>query len=300
MTAGAKSYKTAGAFRTALEARLQLRARETGTDLQRLRRQVAFDRFLARVFSKGPKATYPWVLKGGYAMELRIHSARTTKDIDLTLHDGTHLSKEPQQRREQVRAMLQEAAAIRLEDYFEFLVGEAREDLDGAPEGGSRYPVEVKMDGREFARFHVDVGIDDEVLEPLDIVTGEDWLGFAGVKASSFPLISAEQQFAEKLHAYTLPRGERVNTRTKDLIDMVLLVRGGKLDKGKVGAAIQATFARRATHKLPSALEEPPRDWESVFNALAKECHLAMSLAEGFKAMREFVRTLGEPHASSP
>ena len=83
--------------------------------------------------------------------------------------------------------MLQEAAAIRLEDYFEFLIGEAREELDGAPGGGSRYPVQARMDGREFARFHVDVGIGDEVLEPLDIVTGEDWLGFAGVKSSSFP-----------------------------------------------------------------------------------------------------------------
>jgi predicted nucleotidyltransferase component of viral defense system len=292
MTDEAKSYKTAGAFRTALETRLQMRARETGTDLQRLRRQVAFDRFLARMFSKGPKATYPWVLKGGYAMELRTRSARTTKDIDLTLQDGTRLSQEPGERREQVRAMLQEAAAIRLEDYFEFLIGEAREELDGAPGGGSRYPVEATMDGREFARFHVDVGIGDEVLEPLDIVTGEDWLGFAGVKASSFPVISAEQQFAEKLHAYTLPRGERVNTRTKDLIDMVLLVRGEKLDKDKVRAAIQATFAKRATHKLPSALEEPPRAWEPVFDALAKECHLEISLAEGFEVMREFVRTL--------
>ncbi len=292
MTDEAKSYKTAGAFRAALEARLQMRARETGTDLQRLRRQVAFDRFLARMFSKGPKATYPWVLKGGYAMELRTHSARTTKDIDLTLHDGTHLSKEPRERREQVRAMLQEAAAVRLDDYFEFLVGEAREELDGAPEGGSRYPVGARMDGREFARFHVDVGIGDEVLEPLDIVTGEDWLGFAGVKASSFPVISAEQQFAEKLHAYTLPRGERVNTRTKDLIDMVLLVRGEKLDKGKVSAAIQATFARRATHKLPRDLEAPPQAWEAVFDALAKECHLAMNLREGFEVVREFARTL--------
>ncbi|MGA8443556.1 MAG: nucleotidyl transferase AbiEii/AbiGii toxin family protein, partial [Candidatus Sulfotelmatobacter sp.] len=95
---GARSYKTAGAFRAALETRLQTRAREQGTDLQRLRRQVAFDRFLARLFSKGPKATYPWVLKGGYAMELRMHSARTTKDIDLTLHDGTRLSKGPKER----------------------------------------------------------------------------------------------------------------------------------------------------------------------------------------------------------
>ena len=120
---------------------------------------MAFDRFLARMFSKGPKATYPWVLKGGYAMELRMHSARTTKDIDLTLHDGTRLSKDPRERGEQVRAMLQEAAATRFDDYFEFLVGEAREDLDGAPEGGSRYPVQARMDGRDFARFHVDVGV---------------------------------------------------------------------------------------------------------------------------------------------
>jgi hypothetical protein len=292
MTDEVKSYKTAGAFRTALEARLQTRARETGTDLQRLRRQVAFDRFLARLFSKGPKATYPWVLKGGYAMELRTHSARTTKDIDLTLHDGTRLSKEPGERREQVRAMLQEAAAVPLDDYFEFLVGEERNGLGGAPEGGSRYPVETRMDGREFARFHVDVGIGDEVMEPLDVVTGEDWLGFAGVKASSFPVISAEQQFAEKLHAYTLPRGERMNTRTRDLIDMVLLVRRQKLDKTKVRSAIQATFERRATHKFKSELEVPPVEWEPTFNALAKECDLRMTLREGFEIAREFARTL--------
>jgi hypothetical protein len=87
-----KQYKTAGAFRTALETRLQTRAQVERTDLQRLRRQVAFDRFLARLFPKGPKGTYPWILKGGYAMELRIRSARTTKDIDLTLHDGTRLA----------------------------------------------------------------------------------------------------------------------------------------------------------------------------------------------------------------
>jgi hypothetical protein len=47
LTDEAKTYKTAGAFRAALEMRLQNRARAEGTDLQRLRRQVAFDRFLA-------------------------------------------------------------------------------------------------------------------------------------------------------------------------------------------------------------------------------------------------------------
>jgi predicted nucleotidyltransferase component of viral defense system len=294
MTDEAKTYKTAGAFRTALETRLQNRARAEGTDLQRLRRQVAFDRFLARMFSNGPKAAYPWVLKGGYAMELRTHTARTTKDIDLTLHDGTRLSKDPNERREQVRAMLQEVAATPFDDFFEFLVGEAREDLEGAPGGGSRYPVQARMDGRDFARFHVDVGIGDEVLEPLDIVTGEDWLGFGGVEPPSFPVISAEQQFAEKLHAYTLPRGERVNTRTKDLIDMVLLIREEKLDRAKTAAAVRATFRKRATHEVPKELDPPPPpEWEPVFDALARECNLDMKLHGGFEAVREFTRTLG-------
>ncbi len=292
MTDQPKSYKTAGAFRTALETRLQTRAREQGTDLQRLRRQVAFDRFLARMFSKGPKAAYPWVLKGGYAMELRMHFARTTKDIDLTLHDGTRLSKSPKERAEQVRTMLQEAAAAPLDDHFEFLVGEAKQDLDGAPEGGSRYPIQARMDGRDFARFPVDVGVGDEVLVPLDVVTGEDWLCFGGVVPPSLPIISAEQQFGEKLHAYTLPRGERLNTRTKDLIDMVLLIRGEKLDKDKTAAAVRATFLRRATHEVPKELDPPPAEWEPVFDALAKECTLTMKLREGFELVREFKKSL--------
>jgi len=89
--------------------------------------------------------------------------------------------------------MVQDSAAIQLNDYFEFLVGEAREDLDGTPEGEERYPVDARMDGRGFARFHVNIGIGDEVLEPVDVVEGRDWLGFVGIAPPSFPIISREQ-----------------------------------------------------------------------------------------------------------
>ena len=76
-----KKYATAAAFRRALEDRLQDIARKEAVDLQRLRRQVAFDRLLTRLFQAGRPPALPWVLKGGYAMELRIDAARTTKDI---------------------------------------------------------------------------------------------------------------------------------------------------------------------------------------------------------------------------
>ena len=77
-----KTYRTPEALRRALEDRLIATSRRGGGDLPRMRRQVAFDRLLCRLFAN-PNA--PWLLKGGYAMELRIKSARTTRDIDLAL-----------------------------------------------------------------------------------------------------------------------------------------------------------------------------------------------------------------------
>jgi hypothetical protein len=77
-----RKYASAATFRVALEDRLKRIARDESLDLQRVRRQAAFDRLLCQLFA-GPDA--PWLLKGGYAMELRLKTARTTRDIDLAL-----------------------------------------------------------------------------------------------------------------------------------------------------------------------------------------------------------------------
>jgi hypothetical protein len=75
-------YSTATALRRALEDRLMTLVSKEGGEIQRFRRQAAFDRLLCRLFQD---QTSPWLLKGGYAMELRIRTARTTRDIDLAL-----------------------------------------------------------------------------------------------------------------------------------------------------------------------------------------------------------------------
>jgi hypothetical protein len=59
-----------------------------------------------------------------------------------------------------------------------------------------------------------------------------------------------------------------------------------------VVVAIRTTFSKRATHDVPVELDPPPPAWEPVFDALAKECGLAMKLAEGFALVQEFTRTL--------
>lgn len=66
----------------ALEERLKNLSQAEQVDINRLRRQIAFDRLLARLFRDDE---VPWALKGGYALELRFKAARSTIDIDLTL-----------------------------------------------------------------------------------------------------------------------------------------------------------------------------------------------------------------------
>jgi hypothetical protein len=125
-----------------------------------------------------------------------------------------------------------------------------------------------------------------------------DWLGFAGIAPPEVPMIHREQQFAEKLHAYTLPRPEAPNSRVRDLVDMVLLIESGTLRPDAVAEAIDATFRRRASHAVPEELFAPPKAWASQFARLAAECRLEISAADAFGILDLFFRRLKpEPSA---
>ena len=95
-------------------------------------------------------------------------------------------------------------------------------------------------------------------------------------------MISIEQQFAEKLHSYTLPRPDRLNTRVKDLIDMVLLTQIRPLDLHAFKNALDQVFKVRKTHALPRELEPPPTQWRGPYEELANECSLSLSLGDAF------------------
>ncbi len=288
-----KKYATATAFRRALEDRLKDIAGKESVDLQRLRRQVAFDRLLARLFQAAQPHALPWVLKGGYAMELRIKAARTTKDIDLTMRSVfSSDEKKDDKKNLAVLEKLQEAAAFSSDDFFVYTIGEPISDLDAAPYGGARFPVEARLDGRVFVGFHLDVGIGDAVMEPLEGIEGRDWLGFAGIASPSLYMIPREQQFAEKLHAYTLPRYGAPNTRVRDLVDMVLLVQSGTLSNDKVAEAIRVTFDRRKTHALPNTLPVPPAEWQKPYQALARECGLSGEVKDALHILRTFAEPI--------
>lgn len=135
-----RSYPNAAAFRQALEARLRNIAQERGVQIQGLRLKVAIERLLARLFDRDDP---PWLLKGGYAMELRFRPrARTTRDVDLTIGDPVQPAR-LRRRLDEVHEELQSAAGRDLGDYFEFIIQPARSELQVAPGGGGVFPVVV-------------------------------------------------------------------------------------------------------------------------------------------------------------
>jgi hypothetical protein len=182
-------------------------------------------------------------------------------------------------------------ADIALGDWFEYAIGSPVLDLAAAPYGGARYPVEARMDHRIFARFHLDAGLGDVVMQPLETIVCRDWLGFAGIETPRVLMIAREQQFAEKVHAYTLPRNAP-NSRVKDLVDLALLVGSSELDKQRALDALRLTFERRKTHDLPAILVPPPVDWQVPFQAVAKECGLPTDVGAVLAIVQAYLDTV--------
>jgi hypothetical protein len=187
-------------------------------------------------------------------MELRLSSARATKDIDLTYLQ--RVKNKDDLLSAVIFSDLQQLAAIDLGDYFSYALGEAQVDLDNATYSGVRYPVSSFIDGKLFVRFHLVGG--DVLTSSTETLMTPDWLNFCGIAAPSIKIISIEQQFAEKIHAYTLFRGDKLNSRVKDLVDILLLMRMRSLDFEKLRANLQKVFKIRNTHVLPTQLPTPP------------------------------------------
>ncbi len=272
-------------FKSALQERLKKLAIK-GKDIQRLQRQIAYDRLLCRLFID---KDIQWILKGGHAVELRIHESRGTKDIDLALKDMKPFKKDGQINKEAIFDLLQEKASIDLDDFFVFTVGKPIMDLDAAPYGGARFPITASLAGKAFVKFHMDVGVGDIWLEPHDqIELLHDWLGFANIKTQTIPLISKEQHFAEKIHAYTIIRDSGFNSRVKDLVDLVLLINDKNINLITLKKAIAETFKRRNTHALPKTLLPPPNEWEKPFAFISSECGLTTNMQKAFSLLEEY------------
>jgi hypothetical protein len=278
-----EKYKTAKAFRVAITTRLKNLARTTGTPYPELYRRVAIDRFLARIdWSK-------WTAKGGYILQRRLPKARATKDIDLSTADTSFMIQDEGSQQAALAAAFQETAKIDTGDYFEFQVA-VEKPLPGFGKGGIRCAVRCLLDGEQFSTFQLDAIIQDEVVFPPENIEGDTFLSFAGLKPLTLKVPVKEEVFAEKFHAYTLPR-DKENTRVKDMIDLMLLLQDG-IDKDRLKEAVNGVFSIRKTHDVPTELPLPPESWQKIFAELAKDGGIEATLDETFKMVVEMYASL--------
>lgn len=270
-------YKDTTSFRQALEQRLKDRADGDGALLARMRKRVAFDRLLVRLTAVAPEQ---WLLKGGFALDLRLSArARSTKDVDIEWRTED----------DELLDILLDAATHDPGDYFVLTIEgtDAPEDRLG---GSHRFKVSTSLAGRPFESFVLDVGHRETQEIRSETLRTDDLLAFAGIEPVEVEAIALEAQVAEKLHALTrIYEGGRTSTRTKDLVDVVLISTLSSLDAEALRREIHEIFATRDTHPVPYAVPPPPPEWDQPFLRLANEVDMPNKLTGGHTTAAAFL-----------
>lgn len=254
-------YGDAAAFRAALETRLRRAALESRVPLDRLRKEVATQRMIARLAAS--EHADGWVLKGALVLLVRLdHAARATKDADTTWRYDAALLDDA----------LDDAAGCDLGDGFEFQIGSGSRIGAETGEGGWRYSVRALLDGRLFEQFILDVNVSPDDPRPVDRLTLRRVLDFAGIDPPTIAAVPVRFHLAEKLHAYVRIYAQaRLSSRTKDLYDMLVMARSLPLPASdELHDAVTATFELRAT-SLPTTLPVPPAQWQRTWAGYVRD-----------------------------
>lgn len=265
-------YSSAQSFRQAVEDRL--RKQYPRHQLPRLRKMIAFERFMARLDDR-------WILKGGYALQLRTDKARTTQDIDLLVKNVDM---------EQIGDFLLETVSQDSSDHFGFLIERANVNLNFG--NVIRFQVTARLAGRVFEQFHIDISFDDPIYEPLDYLTPPALLEFAGIVGSPIPCYSATQHIAEKLHALVCPRPVE-SSRIKDLVDLLIFA---SLDEGLhaeiLYGAIKVVFDVRG-ESIPDQMTQFPDSWKPKFAQFTQNLDLHfLTYEDGVRGVESFINPI--------
>lgn len=138
-------YASPAAFRRAVTDRLKAKVAESIWNLAQLQRQLAYDRFLERLYLLDDG----WIVKGAVALLACELGARATIDVDVYRESATQAAE----------ADLRAAVGGEAGDWFQFEVGRGRTLGEG--QKGVRLPVTAVVGATPWATFHVDlVGVD--------------------------------------------------------------------------------------------------------------------------------------------
>jgi hypothetical protein len=192
--ASTRGYGSPAAFRRALTDKLRAKAETSQWTLQQLRRQMAYDRLLERLYLVDDG----WVVKGATALLARDIGVRATIDIDVYREAA----------REVAEADLRSAVARDIGDWFTFELGAGRPVAVGAP--GVRIPVSAYIGPTVWASFNVDlVGSDLRMTREPDPVPPLARVVMPDVEQHGYRAYPLVDHIADKVVAMFEPHGER-------------------------------------------------------------------------------------------
>ena len=250
------AYESPRAFDAAIKDRLASAARTSPYSIAEMRRHIAYDRLLARVFLYDPDG---WVLKGGTGLLARLPGiARHTADVDLFRDMSTP----------DLVGDLVWAGDHDLEDFFSFDIEKVTDLASGT--GGVRCRVVAYLGEKQFAVFSIDAVTttvmtgEPDTLEPLLPI---DIDGLTTAPYRIYPIVD---HITDKLAAMvSLYANGAPSSRYRDLVDLVLIASTQSVRAEELAAALSSEFTTRGL-EMPTRVELPSDEWIEGYAAEAR------------------------------
>lgn len=247
-------YATARAFDRALSDRITNAAASSQHGVAELRRQFAYGRLLARVFSFQPER---WVLKGAAGLLARIpDQARHSIDVDLYF-DGEIAA---------ALDALREAVEVDLGDFFTFDI-ERGASFSGVTAGG-QLRATAYLGDKVFETFRVDVVVENTMTAEPESTLPIEPVEIAGLRSVPYRTYPIQDQIADKHAAMIDIYAGQPSTRYRDLVDLVLIATTQTVEGGSLHTALVSEHRRRGTSPA-TVITLPSEDWHDGYRKLA-------------------------------
>lgn len=274
-----EAFRTPRAWRQSLDARIKAEAKARNRPVSAVRRELAYQRFLARVFTSGDGG---WVLKGGVGLLMRTPTARHSMDVDLAYASGD----------EQALQDLALAVNTDLGDGLRYLIGNPTPIADAK---GFTVSVEAFFASTttSFQRFPVDVVTHRATPGEIEHTTPEPVVRIEQMpELPPFPLYPITAQIADKVCAvYSTygADGTQPSTRFRDLVDLVIIACTQSIDATTLSSSLTREAASRDL-TLPPRITLPSPRWRDGY----RQQVITATVPAGFRDVDQAIALVAE------